>query len=322
MTPPESHVARAREIAWRGARILVPLALWAARTRMSCRQRREDPAAARVAGTEEGLRGRDRLEAFRAQRFRTAGLAKAREGGAKGAKGGAGGATESFAVEERPSTSRVGLAWLLLHRITRGTRGEDIPLECIHMGSAAYDPLGPGGFRCGDADPDAPPTVAVASDDPPRVDAATSLFRWIARLQLARLYLRAGPYRAAGALMLAEGGTLFLRALYDAAVGAAARRGGHLTHADMQKATLSVKNAVVENCATTSTPAPSRLHAAARRTASCGICMSRVAKHPSALPCGHVYCWKCVVYWTMYVREECPTCRALTLPCDVFPLNV
>ena len=40
----------------------------------------------------------------------------------------------------------------------------------------------------------------------------------------------------------------------------------------------------------------------------CSICMN-FKKFPSATPCGHVFCWDCIINWTMNVRKECPLCR-------------
>lgn len=39
----------------------------------------------------------------------------------------------------------------------------------------------------------------------------------------------------------------------------------------------------------------------------CGICFDRLAG-PSAIPCGHVFCWECIVKSSQF-KAECPSCR-------------
>ena len=57
--------------------------------------------------------------------------------------------------------------------------------------------------------------------------------------------------------------------------------------------------------------------ATATRVSTCGVCMN-VRESPSgAAPrCGHVFCWKCIIQWTMNVTE-CPLCRTVCRPQDV-----
>lgn len=43
----------------------------------------------------------------------------------------------------------------------------------------------------------------------------------------------------------------------------------------------------------------------------CNICMN-VRTEPSVAPCGHVFCWKCIIHWTTSIQPECPLCRS---PC-------
>lgn len=53
---------------------------------------------------------------------------------------------------------------------------------------------------------------------------------------------------------------------------------------------------------------------------TCGICMDE-RTYPATIPCGHVFCWKCIQHWCTYVRQECPLCRSYSQPQNIISLN-
>lgn len=57
------------------------------------------------------------------------------------------------------------------------------------------------------------------------------------------------------------------------------------------------------------------------KQSTCGICFS-TCETPAgaATQCGHVFCWACIINWTVKVRPECPLCRAKCSPQEVLAL--
>ncbi|KAL6949988.1 hypothetical protein ACO0QE_000657 [Hanseniaspora vineae] len=52
---------------------------------------------------------------------------------------------------------------------------------------------------------------------------------------------------------------------------------------------------------------------------TCILCSSEMIS-PSCGPCGHVFCWTCLVEWCK-TRKNCPLCRQACLPQEVVPLR-
>lgn len=54
---------------------------------------------------------------------------------------------------------------------------------------------------------------------------------------------------------------------------------------------------------------------------TCGICFSTCETPAGAATrCGHVFCWACIINWTVKIRPECPLCRAKCSPQEVLAL--
>ncbi len=63
---------------------------------------------------------------------------------------------------------------------------------------------------------------------------------------------------------------------------------------------------------------------------TCSVCLDTV-QHPSALPCGHICCWDCIIPYAIMVKNRgnqsetsecrCPVCRSEFLPQDIRALQ-
>lgn len=56
-----------------------------------------------------------------------------------------------------------------------------------------------------------------------------------------------------------------------------------------------------------------------KEQATCEIC-SDVITAKAATPCGHCFCWDCIIRWTE-MKPECPSCRTICTPSRVIQLR-
>ena len=52
------------------------------------------------------------------------------------------------------------------------------------------------------------------------------------------------------------------------------------------------------------------------QTKICTICRG-LRKNPAITPCGHVFCWECIIRHTLGSQKECPLCRSVCLPQNI-----
>ncbi|SJM82815.1 related to Peroxisome biogenesis factor 10 [Zygosaccharomyces bailii] len=64
---------------------------------------------------------------------------------------------------------------------------------------------------------------------------------------------------------------------------------------------------------------PSQLPFIPPSSRKCILCLSEMMD-PSCAPCGHLFCWSCIMNWCKE-REECPLCRQRCLRQQILPLR-
>ena len=175
-----------------------------------------------------------------------------------------------------------------------------------------------------------------------RGPAFASLCRWIAHVHLI-LFFRSGKYytaamRVTGATLRYNRAQEYPRASYvilghlmtlEAVVAAAGRAKAFLeeqgfftggsageSSSEMEASRLE---RVVPSGKSKKNETEQEMRGTLERTGHCALCMGeRTAT--SATPCGHLFCWECIVKWCQE-RAECPLCRQPAPPQSVVLLS-